>query len=63
MRRPTRRRGSFHSMGKWLASLSRVMRTARYLAHNVVFFARLLKEHPIPTNLKELTGAAETVSE
>jgi len=38
-------------------------KTARYLAHNVVFFAGLLKEHPIPTNLKELTGEAETVSE
>lgn len=37
-------------------------RTARYLAHNVAFFARLLKEHPITTNLKELTREAEGVS-
>jgi multimeric flavodoxin WrbA len=37
-------------------------KTARYLAQNVAFFARLLKEHPIPTNLKELTGEAEAVS-
>jgi len=28
----------------------------------VVFFARLLKEHPIPTNLSELTEEAEAVS-
>ena len=38
-------------------------KTARYLAHNLVFFARLLKEHPIPTNLKELTEEATEVSE
>lgn len=38
-------------------------KTARYLAHNMVFFASLLKEHPIPTNLKQLTGEAEAVSE
>lgn len=37
-------------------------KTARYLAHNVTFFARLLKEHPITTNLKELTGEAEGAS-
>lgn len=37
-------------------------KTARYLAHNVAFFARLLKEHPITTNLKELTREAEGVS-
>jgi multimeric flavodoxin WrbA len=37
-------------------------KTARYLAHNVTFFARLLKEHPITTNLKELTREAEGVS-
>ena len=34
-------------------------KTARFLAHNMVFLARLLKEHPIPTDLKELTGEAE----
>ncbi len=37
-------------------------KTARYLAHNLVFFARLLKEHPISTNLKKLTEEAEEVS-
>ncbi|MCA1612595.1 MAG: flavodoxin family protein [Acidobacteria bacterium] len=37
-------------------------KTARYLAHNVVFLARLLKEHPVPTNLSELTGEAEGAS-
>lgn len=37
-------------------------KTARYLAHNVAFFARLLKEHPVTTNLKELTREAEGVS-
>lgn len=29
-------------------------KTARYLVHNTVFMAKLLKEHPIDTNLKEL---------
>lgn len=37
-------------------------KTARYLAHNVVFFANLLKKNPIPTNLSELTEEAEAVS-
>lgn len=36
-------------------------KTARYLANNVAFLARLLKEHPIPTDLKELTMEAERV--
>ncbi len=38
-------------------------KTARYLAHNVVFFAKLLKAHPINTNLKKLTEDAEAVSD
>jgi multimeric flavodoxin WrbA len=38
-------------------------KTARYLAHNVVFFARLLKENPIPTNLKRLIADAAAVSD
>lgn len=38
-------------------------KTARYLAHNVAFFARLLKENPIPTNLKQLTEEARDYSE
>ncbi len=29
-------------------------RTARWMAHNLVYFARLLKNNPIPTNLKAL---------
>ncbi len=33
-------------------------KTARYLAHNVVFMAKLLKENPIPTNLIKLTEEA-----
>ena len=35
---------------------------ARYLVHNVVFLARLLKEHSAPTNLSELIGEAERAS-
>lgn len=38
-------------------------KTARYLAHNTVFFARLLKEHPIDTNLNTLIGEAAAESE
>lgn len=34
-------------------------RTARFLAHNAVWMARLLKEHPITTNLRELTEEAQ----
>jgi multimeric flavodoxin WrbA len=37
-------------------------KTARYLAHNVAWMARLLRANPIPTNLKELIAEAETVS-
>lgn len=37
-------------------------KTARYLAHNTVFFAKLLKQNPIPTNLRELIEEAEQVS-
>ena len=37
-------------------------KTARYLANNVVFMARLLKLHPIPTNLRALIADAERVS-
>lgn len=37
-------------------------KTARYLAHNVAWMARLLKANPIPTNLKQLIAEAEAVS-
>jgi len=37
-------------------------KTARYLAHNVVWMARLLKANPIPTNLNALIAEAKTVS-
>lgn len=37
-------------------------KTARYLAHNVVWFARLLKENPIPTNLNQLIAEARAES-
>ncbi len=37
-------------------------KTARYLAHNVAHFARLLKENPIPTNLNQLVAEAQQVS-
>jgi len=37
-------------------------KTARYLAHNTVFFARMLKENPIPTNLNELIQEAQAES-
>lgn len=37
-------------------------KTARYLAHNTVFFARLLKEHPISTNLNDLIREAAAES-
>jgi multimeric flavodoxin WrbA len=37
-------------------------KTARYLAHNVAYMARLLKEHPIPTNLNELMAEAAAES-
>jgi hypothetical protein len=34
-------------------------KTARYLAHNVVWMARLHKANPIPTNLRQLIAEAE----
>ncbi len=37
-------------------------KTARYLAHNTVWMARLLRANPIPTNLLELIEEAKTVS-
>ena len=37
-------------------------KTARYLAHNVVYAARLLKANPYPTNLKQLIDEARSVS-
>jgi multimeric flavodoxin WrbA len=37
-------------------------RTARYMAHNLVWGARVLKEHPCPTNLKALDAKARAVS-
>lgn len=33
-------------------------KTARFMAHNVVYMARLLKENPIPTNIRQLTEDA-----
>ncbi len=38
-------------------------RTARYLAHNAAYMARLLKSNPIPTSLKKLDEEAKKVSE
>jgi multimeric flavodoxin WrbA len=37
-------------------------KTARYMAHNVVYMAKLMKSHPIPTNLKQLVADAEVAS-
>lgn len=37
-------------------------RTARYLVKNCTYFARLLRDHPIPTNLDDLDEAAKKVS-
>ncbi len=37
-------------------------KTARFLAHNVVYMARLLKQHPIPTNLNALYEEARRES-
>jgi len=37
-------------------------KTARFMAHNLAYMARLLKEHPIPTNLKELQEEAKQLS-
>lgn len=38
-------------------------RTARYMVHNLAYFARLLKENPIPTNLKKLEKEAKKISD
>ncbi len=38
-------------------------KTARYLANNTAYFARLMKDNPIPTNLKALIAEAEKVSD
>lgn len=37
-------------------------KTARYMTHNLVYCARLLKENPIPTNLKQLIADAQRAS-
>jgi multimeric flavodoxin WrbA len=37
-------------------------KTSRYLVHNTVFFANLLKQNKIPTNLKQLTKDAKKES-
>lgn len=37
-------------------------KTARFMAHNLVYMANLLKERPIPTNLKKLIADAEKYS-
>ncbi|MGI8419150.1 MAG: flavodoxin family protein [Candidatus Levyibacteriota bacterium] len=37
-------------------------KTLRFLAHNTAYMAKLLKEHPIPTNLKELIADAQKES-
>ena len=37
-------------------------KTARYMAHNLVFMAKLLQQHPITTNLKDLTAEAQHAS-
>ncbi len=38
-------------------------KTARYMAHNVAFFAKLMKDNPIPTNLKQLIAEAKKASQ
>lgn len=38
-------------------------KTARYMAHNLVYFAHLLHQHPIPTRLAQLNRAAEQESD
>lgn len=37
-------------------------KTARYMAHNLAYFAKLLKENPIPINLNELIAEAQSES-
>jgi len=38
-------------------------KTLVYTVHNLTYFARLLRDNPIPTNLKELGERAEAVSD
>lgn len=38
-------------------------KTARYMAHNLTFFAKLMKQNPIPTNLKQLIAEAKQASQ
>ncbi len=38
-------------------------KTLRYLIHNTVYFANLLKQYPIPTNLNELAQEAQKESD
>jgi len=38
-------------------------RTARFMVENLTYFAQLLKDNPIPTNLNELNEAAAKVSD
>jgi len=38
-------------------------RTLRYMVNNTTYMARLLKAHPIPTNLSELTAEAKNESD
>jgi hypothetical protein len=37
-------------------------RTYRYLVHNTICIAKLLKDNPIPTNLKDLSEEAKLES-
>ncbi len=38
-------------------------KTARYMAHNLVYFANLLKDNPIPTHLNKLIEEAKKASQ
>jgi len=38
-------------------------KTARYLVHNTLHFAKILKKNPVKTNLKQLTEAAKKESD
>jgi len=38
-------------------------KTARYLVHNTIHFAKILKKNPVKTNLKKLTEEAQKVSQ
>ncbi len=37
-------------------------KTARYMAHNLAYMAQLMREHPIPTSLKQLIDEAKAYS-